>query len=87
MAKTKHYYTKFEEGRYYHIYNRTADKQAMFRNDANYHFFLKRYDEYISPIAETYAYCLLGNHFHLLIRVKENLHALSDSAGTDLTTF
>jgi hypothetical protein len=27
MAKLEHYYTKFEEGHIYHIYNRTIDKQ------------------------------------------------------------
>ena len=25
----------------------------------------------MSDILDTYAYCLLGNHFHLLVRVKE----------------
>jgi len=29
------------------------------------------YDEYLTPYLETYAYCLLPNHFHLLVRVKE----------------
>jgi putative transposase len=70
MAKLEHYHTKFEEGYFYHIYNRTVDKQLMFRNEGNYEFFLKKYDEYLSPVIETYAYCLLGNHFHLLIRVR-----------------
>jgi REP element-mobilizing transposase RayT len=26
---------------------------------------------YISPIAETYAYCLMPNHFHLVIRIRK----------------
>jgi putative transposase len=34
-------------------------------------YFLKLYKKHISPIASTYAYCLLGNHFHLLIRIRE----------------
>ncbi|MEI9943469.1 MAG: transposase [Chitinophagaceae bacterium] len=34
-------------------------------------FFLSRYAKYISPIADTYCYCLLPNHFHFLIRIKE----------------
>jgi len=82
MAKTEHYYTVFEEGYFYHIYNRTIDKQPMFKNDDNYEFFLKQYDKYLSPVTDTYAYCLLGNHFHILLRVKENYMAISD-----LTTF
>ena len=44
MAKTEHYYTKFERGRFYHVYNRTVDKQPMFRGNKNYEYFLNKYD-------------------------------------------
>ena len=71
MARTDHYYTKFEEGRFYHIYNRAVDKKPLFKNLDNYEFFLKKYDQYLSPVIDTYAYCLLGNHFHLMVRVKD----------------
>lgn len=78
MAVLDHYYTKFEEDKFYHVYNRTVDKQAMFKNKDNYVFFLKKLNEYLTPVVELYAYCLLGNHFHLLLRVKPL---------PDLTTF
>jgi len=39
--------------------------------ERNYRYFLKLYAEKIEPIAETYAYCLLPNHFHLLVRIKD----------------
>ncbi len=71
MAKTEHYYTKFEPGKYYHVYNRSVDKKPMFKNEGNYAFFLKQYLAYLSPVVETCAYALLGNHFHLMIRTKE----------------
>jgi len=83
VALTEHYHTKFEEGGYYHIYNQTVDKQPMFRNSGNYVFFLIKYDEYLSPVLNTYAYCLLGNHFHLLVRVQD----LTTFRNSDLTTF
>ncbi|GAB2568215.1 hypothetical protein GCM10027190_17500 [Spirosoma areae] len=38
--------------------------------ERNYFFFLKRYADFMTPVVDTFAYCLLGNHFHLLIRVK-----------------
>lgn len=54
----------------YHIYNRAVGKDKLFSNDENYKFFLKRYRYYISPFADTFCYCLMPNHFHLLIRIK-----------------
>ncbi len=55
---------------YYHIYNRGNEKRNIFFNPDNYRFFLKRYGEYMSPYFDTYTYCLLQNHFHLLVKPK-----------------
>lgn len=55
---------------YYHIFNHANGFENLFREETNYPFFLKRYHEHIDPIADTYAYCLMPNHFHLLIRIK-----------------
>ncbi len=82
MAKTEHYYTKFEEDKFYHVYNRSVNRCPMFCNDGNHKYFLKRYDDYLSPVLSTYAYCLLGNHFHLLIRI----HNTSDLSTFQKTT-
>lgn len=54
----------------YHIYNRTNGYEKMFLHGDNYHFFLEKYKKYIYPIAETFCYCLLPNHFHFLVRFK-----------------
>ena len=74
MAKEEHYYTRFEEGKFYHIYNRTIDKKPMFATEGNQQFFLNKLQLYLLDVADIYAYCLLDNHFHLLIRIKENLN-------------
>ena len=73
MAKREHYSTKFELGKYYHVYNRTVDRKPMFTLDKNYGFFLQRADFYLSPVLEVYAWCLMNNHFHLLVRILESL--------------
>jgi len=73
MAKVEHYYTQFEEGYFYHIYNCTIDKKLMFKNDGNYQFFLRKFTQYLNGVLEIYSYCLLPNHFHFLIRVVDNL--------------
>lgn len=63
-------------GNTYHIYNRALGSEKLFYSPGNYKNFLKCFDEYISPIADTYCYCLLPNHFHFLIKVKpiENIN-------------
>ena len=55
---------------FYHIYNRGINGENIFKQERNYSYFLKKYALYIEPVAETYAYCLLKNHFHLLIRTR-----------------
>lgn len=58
-------------GKYYHIFNRGNNREDLFRTPDNYSYFLRLYEKYISPVADTYAWVLMKNHFHLLIRVKE----------------
>jgi putative transposase len=55
---------------FYHIYNRGNNKQNIFFEEKNYAFFLAQLSKYIVPIADIYAYCLMPNHFHLLVRIK-----------------
>lgn len=58
-------------GNFYHIYNHANGFENLFRENENYLFFLKKYQEYISPVANTYAYALMPNHFHLLIKTHD----------------
>ena len=55
---------------FYHIYNRANGNENIFITDENYTFFLKQFKQYIHPIAHTYCYCLMPNHFHFLISLK-----------------
>jgi len=60
-----------ENEKYYHIYNRGINSDLLFKENSNYEYFLKLYDLHIEPMAETYAWCLMKNHFHFLIRIKD----------------
>jgi len=60
-------------GNFYHIYNHAVGERDLFREPDNYEYFLDLYDKHISPIADTYAWVLMPNHFHLLVRIKEEL--------------
>ena len=61
----------FEIGQYYHIYNRGNNKEDIFIEEKNYNYFLLKMKEYLIPIAEVYAYCLLKNHFHVVLKIKD----------------
>lgn len=61
--------TPIEADRYYHIYNRGINGDIIFKSDRNKDFFLKKITDLLLPVCEILCYCLLNNHFHLLIRV------------------
>jgi len=44
------------------IYNRGNNRENLFIEERNYHYFFKLYTHYIYPIADTYAYCPMRNH-------------------------
>ncbi|MDQ6903260.1 MAG: hypothetical protein M3139_09650 [Bacteroidota bacterium] len=54
----------------YHIFSRAIGNDKLFLHEENYKFFLQKFKLHISPIADTFAYTLLSNHFHFLIRIK-----------------
>ena len=66
----KHITTPLQPGVYYHIYNRGNNRENLFIEKRNYAYFLDLYTKHIELIADTYAYCLLKNHFHMLVRIK-----------------
>lgn len=61
---------QFIENEFFHIYNRTNNKELLFKNDTNRLFFLDRYHFYNSPFLDTYSWNLLPNHFHILAKIK-----------------
>lgn len=59
----------FEDGAYYHVYNRGNRKQQIFLNSRDYERFLDKVVEYKKKYPlEILAYCLMPNHVHFLIK-------------------
>ena len=63
--------TPLQRGLTYHIYNRGINRESIFVEERNYRYFLQLYARHVAPVAETYAYCLLRNYFHFLVRIKD----------------
>ena len=71
-------------GKYYHIYNRGNNRENIFFEERNYPYFLRLYAKYVEPVADTFAYCLMRNHFHVLVRIRETF-AVSETAKVSIT--
>jgi REP element-mobilizing transposase RayT len=88
MPISPKYLAEFVEGHLYHVYNRTNNKELLFLTDENKRYFLQRFKDIVSPFVDTYCWCILPNHFHLLIRVKTEkavTEILKSKATKDLT--
>lgn len=70
---------QFVENSCYHLYNRGVEKRTIFIDAQDYHTFQKYLKEYLSPELGTdphslskevdlLAFCLMPNHYHLLVR-------------------
>ena len=63
----------FQPGHYYHLYNRGNDRQTIFFERENYLHFLRLIRRYlIEQTLDVVAYCLMPNHYHLLVQCKTN---------------
>jgi putative transposase len=66
----------------YHVLNRGHNRETVFADDADRRFFLSllaRYRQRFS--ARLYHYCLMGNHFHLLLQLDDPGHLSALAAG------
>ncbi|MCK9168230.1 MAG: hypothetical protein M0O94_06675 [Bacteroidales bacterium] len=72
-----------EFGRYYHLYNHGVGNRDLFPIELNCEYFLELYVKYIVPIADTFAWALMKNHFHILLKLKdiEEVYPVVDLSG------
>lgn len=76
------------QGYYYHIYNRTNNKEIAFKSPENYLYFLKKYREFLGSLIDTLAYCLMPTHFHFLVYiVSTDISKIQKNIGIWLSSY
>ena len=70
-----------QPGHTYHIYNRGNNRQRIFFSPENYLYFLAKLRKYLVPQARILAWCLMPNHFHLLVQVREEASPVTCGAA------
>ena len=63
---------KFYPGHTYHVYNQGNNRQQLFFERENYFYFLEKIRNGLVPFCDILAWCLMPNHFHLLITIHED---------------
>lgn len=64
-------YERLEANNYYHIFNQGNNREDIFKETMNYDYFLKLMTRHVVPVARILSYCMLKNHFHLLVQIKD----------------
>lgn len=75
---------QFEKGHIYHIYNQGNNGQKIFFGRENYLFFLRKMRIYILPYTDIFAWCLMPNHFHLMVLVNEVTVGVAPDDNTEI---
>ncbi|MFA5832870.1 MAG: transposase [Bacteroidota bacterium] len=64
---------KYENEKYYHVYNRGANRQNIFLKNENYEYCINLLLKYSPQYhVSIFAYCLMPNYYHLLLRQNGN---------------
>jgi putative transposase len=66
------YHDIFEPDNFYHIYNRSINKEKIFSTERHCKYFLSQWKKYFSKHLDVFTYCLLPDHYHFFVRVKED---------------
>ena len=74
---------EFTNGQIYHVFNRGNNSQTLFFNHENYLFFLDKIKKHVLPHADILSWCLMPNHFHLMIEVRNVEVEISEQVTPD----
>jgi len=72
------YLAEFEPGEFYHVYNRCHSGRKLFNQQNDYKLFFDLMKKNLCDWMDFYSYCLIPNHFHLLVKIKELVQLKSE---------
>ncbi len=100
---TRNVVRNFHNDCYYHVYNRGHNKEKLFIDDQDYNFFLSLLQRCFGPapikdpkgrelpwfgdMVSIHAYCLMRNHFHLLLYQGNSEDSVSKAMQSLGTTY
>lgn len=89
VARIKNIQLKLIPENLYHIYNRGNNSQQIFFRKGNYEYFLKKILKYVLPHCNIFSYCLMPNHFHLMVffKPKFNENEFTQNLRTLLSSY
>lgn len=71
----QNYLEPFESGNFFHVYNRANGSERLFFQERNYSYFLNLLHREPARLVDVVVYCLIPNHFHLIVKVKDTADA------------
>lgn len=71
MPVNKKFKARFEPGDTLHVYNRTNNKELLFRREWDRRYFMDLFRKIVLPFIDPFAWTLIPNHFHFVVRTKE----------------
>lgn len=81
MLTPKIYSMNFIAQNLYHVFNQGNNKELIFRDRDDYILFLKEIRSLILPHCEIVSYCLMPDHFHLMIYTDQRTEMLTKQGG------
>ena len=64
----------------YHIYNHAIGTENLFRDQGNYEYFLQKIKKYLLYNSDLLSFCLMPNHFHLLISTEAPYESIKNQS-------
>jgi putative transposase len=62
---------RIEADKYYHIFHQANGMIDIFKESRNYPFFIDKMEKHLSPVCDVLAFCLMKDHFDLVLKTKE----------------